>query len=715
MKILEKMAAFAVMAAVLLFLNACPAGAQELWLWPVNGQKAGEGIVSRPQQYLGGELNFNNLFVSASEGTEVVSPVDGTLDWFTVGFYQSLSYGSSYHFSADNFDAAFRELEEAGAFVDIPIPVKYVNGSVTIRLKDGRKLHIGGLTGDIPMKTGMKIRRGDPIGRVGYEYYKIQEPHIGISVSTRKSTVDDPMSPFGLKSTFVSPGELVIPDTLTEEQANEDFAILMKAYMDLFPSMDGIVTSEQFETFRTWAQEKFKGGISYGDFYDIVRASTTSRLMHDSHLGVLTPDPRLEDQRKVYVPNIVHGIVNDTVFVRQVSEKYRDHLGKRIISIDDMDAEEICRRTMDMVTRYDGNNRSIVEEMMLCAWNYLYNNEINGPRTTTVVLEDSTVIEDIWIRQSSARNYLPKVTMDVAYIKNMMEARKNSFGFSRLNDSTVLLRLSSFALNDVEIEQLEDSLRTFMDMPYMIVDVRNNPGGDAYVLEKIASWFLNGPSVKMDSYFMVNDTIFDVLKYSLNYLGDEPVFKGFRQREGMKGFYSEVDDNFYKNAIQPDSTLNYKGKLYILTDESSVSAATDFPSLMVRNRRAVTVGRETGTGYHYMTAFKFADMRLPNSYIKVRIPLVKCVFDGTVTERTPEGRGLLPDYEVPLSYAELYTSGTDLILDEALSLIAEGKYLGDNPFKMAERENKLIVWIVCGVLSVGVLLLIFTAYRKRKR
>lgn len=706
------MAVVTVMGAVLLYLGAGLAGAQDLWLWPVKGQEAGEGIVSRPQQYIDGELNFNDLFVSAPEGTEVISPVDGILDWFSVGFNQSLSYCTSYNFSGDNFDAAFRELEEAGAFSNIPVPVKYVNGSVTIRLQDGRKFHVGGLTGNIPMKTGMKIRKGDPLGRVGYNYCKIQEPHINISVSTRKGTVDDPMSPFGLESTFISPGELVIPDTLTEEQANEDFAILMKAYKDLFPSMDEIVTQEQFDAFLTWATGEFRGGISYRDFYGIVRASTTSRLMHDSHLAVLTPDPRLEDQRKVYVPNIIHGIVNDTVFVRQVSEKYREHLGKRIISIDGMDPDEICRRTMDMVVRYDGNNRSIVDETMLCAWNYLFYNEIDGPRTTTVVLEDSTVIEDRWVRQTSSRNYFPKVTVDVAYIRNMIEAQKSSFGFSRLNDSTVLFRLSSFALNDVEVEQLKDSLRTCMDMPYMIMDVRNNPGGDAYMVEKMASWFLNRPSVRLDSYFMVNDTVFDVLKYSLNYPADEPVFEGFCQRKGMKGFYAEVEDDFYKNAIQPDSSLNYKGKLYILTDESSVSAATDFPALMVRNHRAVTVGRETGTGYHYMTAYKFADIRLPNSYIKVRIPLVKCVFDGTVTERTPAGRGLLPDYEVPMTYAELYTSKTDIVLERALTLIKEGRYLGENPFNDGDEKNNSLLWITGGLLLVGFFLL-YVRLRKR--
>ena len=73
-----------------------------------------------------------------------------------------------------------------------------------------------------------------------------------------------------------------------------------------------------------------------------------------------------------------------------------------------------------------------------------------------------------------------------------------------------------------------------------------------------------------------------------------------------------------------------------------------------------------------MTALKFADIRLPNSGIVVRIPLVKEVFDETVTERTPAGRGLLPDYPVPMSYEEMFTAENDIVLEHALELIAEG-------------------------------------------
>lgn len=94
-----------------------------------------------------------------------------------------------------------------------------------------------------------------------------------------------------------------------------------------------------------------------------------------------------------------------------------------------------------------------------------------------------------------------------------------------------------------------------------------------------------------------------------------------------------------------------------------------------------------------MTANKFVDIRLPNSGIQVRIPLVKEVFDETVNNRVPAGRGLLPDYEIPLSYEEYYISEEDIILSETLDLISEGKYLGKNPFR-SQLSIILSPWVI---------------------
>lgn len=123
--------------------------------------------------------------------------------------------------------------------------------------------------------------------------------------------------------------------------------------------------------------------------------------MLDSHIRLRTPSPNIDIAAQKYLPNIIHGILGDTVFVRHASERYREHVGKRIVSIDGMQAEEICRRSRDMVCGYDGDNQSLVNRLLLVNYWYLYG-VMNIPRTVDIVLEDGTVIKDEWVRQEDS-------------------------------------------------------------------------------------------------------------------------------------------------------------------------------------------------------------------------------------------------------------------------------------------------------------------------
>ena len=235
----------------------------------------------------------------------------------------------------------------------------------------------------------------------------------------------------------------------------------------------------------------------------------------------------------------------------------------------------------------------------------------------------------------------------------------------------------------------------------MIVDLRNNPGGSIEVINELLSYFLTEPSVPVNSYKKVNsNSTYESFKYSNNHSKDEIMFGDYVPMKDKTGYYLFPES---PTIIMPDSLVNYPGRLYLLTDETSVSAATDFPAKIVRNHRGVTVGRETGSAYHFITAENFVDIILPNSRIQVRIPLIKEVFEELVTERTPAGRGLMPDYEVPLTYEEIYTSPDDYILNKALDLIRNGEYLGENPFPIETEPQKPVlqkVWFILCMLAI---------------
>ena len=90
-------------------------------------------------------------------------------------------------------------------------------------------------------KSVMAVRRGVLLGTVGYYYRGIKEPHISLSLSDTQSNADDPMKPFGLKSTFIPPKEAKAPETLTRALALEDVGVLTACLQEAYPILYDII------------------------------------------------------------------------------------------------------------------------------------------------------------------------------------------------------------------------------------------------------------------------------------------------------------------------------------------------------------------------------------------------------------------------------------------------------------------------------------------
>ena len=694
---------------VVLFCALFSVSAQqnEPWLWPICGQKTGEGIISKPQQYIDKELNFNDLFIEAKEGAPVISPVDGILeDWGVVIFHNLQSTTSWYDFkNGDSFNSAKKRVLSSKK--EDPFE-KYYSGTISINF--GKKiLSIEGLSGDIAHKSGQKIKRGDTLGFVAYAYKKISQPHIKLSVYEKGGMVQDPMTPFGLKSSFIPPQKVTKPEYLSSVQAKEDLEIILTAFRESFPSADEFITEEQVQNFKKEAFDQIGEGVSYEQFHNIIRSACSAKLYHDTHIDILTP---LQRKETLFVPHLGFGAIGDTLRVCQVQPGFENYIGKIAQRIDDVPAQELIEKVREeFCVGFDGKNSSVRDSYMLTAWNYWFFNDVYKPRKSVVLFDDGSQYIDEWTIAATTK-VVPMRSIKIARYKNIMESSKNKIHFNLLNDSTLYFALSSFDINDVEMELIADSIGKYSNIPNMIIDVRNNPGGESRNVDKLVSFFIQKPTINLNSYEkVIIDSTCTTLKYSINYTKDlinDALLEGFEKREGY--YYKSTN-----SVIEPDNIINYFGKLYILTDETSVSAATMFPSILVRNNRAVTVGRETASGYHFITALKFTDIMLPNSRIVVRIPLVKSVFDEQITERTPANRGLMPDYEVPITYDEFFLSEKDLILKHALELIREGKYLKSDQF--IEIENKQINFrnIALAVSAIVLFCGILIFYLKRNK
>lgn len=681
----------------------------QTYLWPVKGAKAGQNIIAAPQSYIGNELNRNDLYVGAPLGTEVVSPADGTITSVGTAYYMNLTSMFGGGVDGKSFDEQIAALCKD---LDKQYDPQYISGSIGISVGGGTNIHLCGLSGDQRFKTGQKIGRGEVIGRVAYAYKGVPEPSIRISVSKNAMNAD-PMTPFGLKTTYKAPEALKPITTLTKAEVREDFLSYMEALKECYPGLYDLMSKEELEQYiqKTLAEidaypEEFtaRGAIHMFE--------QSLAVIHDSHLSrrrTLRP----YDRGRMNAIQVGLGWFDDTLRVRYSAHKDYDYLvGRPVARMNGRTADEMRRWLTARAGRFDGKVESALQAELAYGDFPLFRVNDNQPHFDfNVKLEMADNGQVIQITTSKTP---PKPDRGYHYFfpDNYPRAPYN---LKMLNDSVAYIQLTHFSLNQVAVEDIArfiDSIER-AKAPHAIFDVRNNGGGDADVLSKLYS-YIAGKPMTLYNYSRVNKQGGYQSFQGTNRLVDDSLFANYQPIEGKEGYYMMPEKG---NLVEPDSLINYKGKVYVLTNEQSVSAATLFPALVVRNHRGVTVGRETRTAYHFMNALKFVDYILPNSTLVITIPLVHCVFDTVVNARVPYGRGVLPDFPVELTIQEV-KGESDSILNYTLQLIEQGRYLSPiDPFEPLPEAPKpsVVVPLVIGIGVVGIAATVAVVAKKRGR
>ncbi len=161
----------------------------------------------------------------------------------------------------------------------------------------------------------------------------------------------------------------------------------------------------------------------------------------------------------------------------------------------------------------------------------------------------------------------------------------------------------------------------------------------------------------------------------------------------------------------PDENILYGGNIYLFADEWSYSAASIFAGLVHKYRRGYIIGRETGNPYHQMYANNYANVRLPNTHILLRLPLTKLFLATPDDFSISWGRGVLPHFTIDLTANELVFE-QDPFLDIGLQLIADGVYLQDLEYDTTTiRSSKIQQYIFWGL--AGIVLLVFIGIGRR--
>lgn len=253
--------------------------------------------------------------------------------------------------------------------------------------------------------------------------------------------------------------------------------------------------------------------------------------------------------------------------------------------------------------------------------------------------------------------------------------------FELIDEKTALLTVNTFSTETAKNQKkffkfLKRTFKTIkkQNIKNLIVDVRENTGGDDGNDMELASYLINKP-FKENKFRKLNTNelpiypeylhpqwieMMDVPKNKV--LGQIPemlkeeINKHFHL--GEDGFYYKDEKHIIKRA--PNNYL-FSGTTYVLIGGKVFSGGSLFSALVRDKSAAIFVGEETGGGYYRHTGSIPLIYELPNSLIPFSISIV--INEQDVDQQlVPQGSGTRPHFEVYPTIKD-YVNDRDTVLE----------------------------------------------------
>lgn len=631
-------------------------------LWPIKNAAPGERIIGKPGDTIAGQLNYDELYIGATDSNVVVAPIGGIITdvcyehSFPVNFskLKGKVFPRSDTIRDDNGDKAYRNswaaiIKEQNPQLNMDI-ASYISYSIGIKVGTDEMYYISGLRPVRYFKTGEAVKRGDVIGTVGYCDTAFNVPHIQISRSI-KTKSEDPMGVFGIPSTFkkYKPKINYITEKHPASNLVEAFSIMRTGLEQAHPGLYDYTPKGKMDSLFMVTQQKINKPMTSEEFRRLITPIVTA--IRDVHTAIY---PEAYSNKAATTPEVSIGVVNGVLQFIQPCKGKQINTGTQIVAINGQPSGKIIQFLRTQYYRKDGYNELPVESELLSNFWSMYFKAYTPSASTPLklTLENGQVFSFKYLPINATKINDDALSMSIQMIKpNIGYIDINSFDLNQVEEDSILHFIQSLEKDKVD---------------NLIIDVRNNNGGNLDVLYRLTSYFIS-KSYRRNCYREVkSNTTYPAFRFTDNYSADDVLFGDFHSITSKNAFRKE--DTL---MVVPSST-HYSGRLYILVDEFSVSAASEFAAVFAEQGIGTIIGRETGTCYYQMNAEKFAYFHLGNTGLELMVPLIKIVAREALHPRIPYGHGVIPDIEVPLTIDEI-TLQKDIILERALENIVVQK------------------------------------------
>ncbi|MEO5782306.1 MAG: S41 family peptidase [Ginsengibacter sp.] len=171
----------------------------------------------------------------------------------------------------------------------------------------------------------------------------------------------------------------------------------------------------------------------------------------------------------------------------------------------------------------------------------------------------------------------------------------------------------------------------------LVIDIRANGGGDISNYVSLTKYIRNTPFKVADTAIAISKTFAPYTRY---------IKSGFFNNIGLLFLTKKQRDSLYhfgyweRHTMKPKGNDHYSGDVYVLTNGLTFSASSLFCNAIKGEKNVTLVGENTGGGWYGNSGIMIPDITLPNTKLRVRLPMFKLVQYQHIPTK---GTGVVPD------------------------------------------------------------------------
>ncbi len=467
----------------------------------------------------------------------------------------------------------------------------------------------------------------------------------------------------------------------SREELQQDYNTLKNILEEKHPSLYWYTSKDSMDMYLDRYYQAIADSMTEQQFGWKIIAPLTDKI-HCGHtsFGMSKAYNRWANNKRFASFPLFMKVWNDTMAVT-VNLNRKDSIIKKgtlITSVNGMRNHELIQTLFGYLTE-DGNANNVNYIRLSNNFPYYHRNIFGLSKKYTVQYLDSTGIERTitlplfeFPKDSSKR---PKPAQPTV-TKTKKETRQQRLLAMRSlaidsTANTAIITLNTFS---------SGGLRKFYRQTFryirktgitnVVLDIRSNGGGKINLSTLLTRYVTRIPFRVADTAFAVAKSLRPYSRYVKNsFANNLGLFFLTKKRSDGLYHFGHWERKFYK----PIAHNHFSGDLYVLTNGQTFSASALFCNAVKGQPGIKLVGEETGGGWHGNNGILIPDMILPNTHIRVRLPLFRLVQFNHVPK---DGRGVMPDIYIGTNY-EALVKGFDKKMQVVMEMIKK-KNVMDN-------------------------------------